>query len=66
MVIIVRHFEKPGFCDGEGGLVSFDNQVMIHLFFFSNGIVCDQSYRFIGPVLIFSTIPLVNAYGYDG
>lgn len=40
MVIIVRHFEKPGFCDGEGGLVSFDNQVMIHLFFFSNGIVC--------------------------
>jgi hypothetical protein len=33
MVIVVRHFEKPGFCDGEGGLVSFDNQVMVHLLF---------------------------------
>jgi len=41
MVIIVRHFEKTGFCDGEGGLVSFDNQVMIHLlFFYSNGGWC--------------------------
>jgi hypothetical protein len=36
MVVIVRHFEKPRFCDGEGGLVSFDNQIMVHRM----GMVC--------------------------
>jgi hypothetical protein len=47
MVVIVRHFEKPRFCYGEGGLISFDNQIMVHRM----GMVCDQSYRIIGPVL---------------